>query len=252
MKKAADVLKHYTTGPFERDTNIRRDPEAGRLYRPNPECPQCKGAGFVHPVTPLGQVLYDKAVPCQCYLDSASAYQRGEAQSRPAPQGKTFDNFYMLPGSRDAYKTTKEWVEAKDFIWLLVYGGVGNGKSHLCEAASRALHDRKEQCRMITTSEMHAQIRRSVNDDTGKDMVLDSYKRTQWLIMDEWRLDRENEAQTSNIEDILLARYENVLPTMVVTNVDITQLPPRIASRFQDVQMSRCIANTAPDYRVQK
>ena len=248
MKKAADVLQHYTTGPFERDTDIRHDPDAGRAYRPNPICPQCKGAGFVHPVTPFGQVLYDKAVPCQCYLDSASAFQRGEGQAQGVHLGKTFENFYMQAGSRDAYFAAKEWTEAKAFIWLMVYGGVGNGKSHLCEAALKVLHDKKQQCRLITASEIHAQVRRSVNEDTGKDMVLDTYKRVQWLIIDEWRLDKESEAQTSNIEDILLERCES-LPTMVVTNVDIAEVPPRIASRFQDASFSRCIANTAPDYR---
>ena len=251
MKKAAEVLKPYIAGPFERDTDARFDPNAGRLYRPNPDCPQCHGAGFVHPVTPFGQ--YDKANPCQCYLDSIAASQRGETQQHGSkPGGRTFKSFYMQRGAKEAYHATKKWVEAEDFVWLLVYGGVGNGKSHLCEAASRELHDRKQSCRLITTSEIHAQIRKSVNEDTGKDMVLDTYKRAPWLILDEWRLDRETEAQTGNIEDILLARYESLIPTMVTTNVDIAQVPGRIASRFQDARNSRCIANTAQDYRRQK
>ena len=249
MKKAADVLQHYVTGPFERDTDARHDPDAGRPYKPNAECPQCKGAGFVHPVTAIGQVLYDKCVPCQCYLDSIAAYQRGENQSTPRQQGRTFENFYMQRGAKQAYQSAKAWVEAKDFTWLLIYGGVGNGKSHLCEAAARALHEKRLQCRMTTTSEVHAQVRKAVSDDVGKDMVLDAYKRVQWLILDESLLDKETEAQSYNVEDILLARYESVLPTMVVTNVDISQVPPRIASRFQDIHMSRCVANTAVDYR---
>jgi len=70
--------------------------------------------------------------------------------------------------------------------------------------------------------------------------------------INDYGVESGTDAQAANMEDILVTRYENLLPTMMTTNMDWSQLPERIASRFDDRQLSRRVHNEAPDYRGQK
>jgi DNA replication protein DnaC len=189
------------------------------------------------------------------------AYLNGQqyhAEQGARPAHQTFENFLLMPGSRDAFNAAKVWVDPKAaFIWLLIYGGVGNGKSHLCNAALGTLLSGGVKAKLVTASQLLAQLRIAMADHTT-DAVMAGYQSVPTLIIDDLGAGMKHpgepasEWEWARIEELLVARYERLLPTMVVTNLDWASLPERIASRFDDRAIARRVENTAPDYRREK
>ncbi len=141
-----------------------------------------------------------------------------------------------------------------NYWMLMVYGGVGNGKSHLCEATVIEMFDRGLRVKrdrwsdvvrtmkshfnsrdreMIPYGEYFANLRsraRLIFDDVGSGSTLGSW---------EW----------GELEDIIDYRYERRLFTIVTTNMDIKSFPERILSRFRDRTKARLILNESVDHR---
>ena len=70
---------------------------------------------------------------------------------------------------------------------LLCYGGVGNGKSHLCEATAIELYKRGLFVRVMTMSNMMITLKSHMNKKTppGYDWLLSSYCLAERLILDD-------------------------------------------------------------------
>lgn len=175
-------------------------------------------------------------------------------------QEQTFDNFRvpLNGGNREARDAARAWTDPRaTFIWLLIYGGTGNGKSHLCNAALLALLNRGVQARLTTASTILQSLRAGIQDHTADDRM-QSYQQAPVLIIDDLGAgmkhpeEKGSEWEWSRIEEIIVWRYENVLPTMATTNLQPSELPERIASRFNDTAMSRIVHNAGGDYRGQK
>lgn len=186
----------------------------------------------------------------------APEYQRQQG-ARPLEQ--TFDNFRVPPsgGCRDARDMARDWTDPRAaFIWLLIYGGTGNGKSHLCNAALSALLSRGVQARLTTAATILQTLRTGIQDHTADDRM-QSYQMAPVLIIDDLGAgmkhpeEKGSEWEWGRLEEILVWRYENVQPTMCTTNLQPSQLPERIASRFGDTAMSRMVLNGGRDYRGQ-
>jgi len=202
--------------------------------------------------------MYHLVVPCDCYVKSAKAYLDGKpyAASRGAgPKTQTFDNFLLSASTRPVFNAVKKWTDpSADFIWLLIYGGTGNGKSHLCNAALGALLHKGQQARFVTASAFVASLRRAMADHTTDD-VMASYQNVADLIIDDLGAgmkhpcERGSEWEWARIEELLVSRYDALLPTMATTNLDLADLPERISSRFGDMACSRMVQNKASDYR---
>ena len=227
------------------------------ITRELPACSNCRDQGWLHPTGVDGEPVYSQAVPCDCLLEKQRRHiQSTDYQRAHGVKGKqAFDNFVVsVRGARDAYDFTKQWTERKEFIWLLIYGGTGNGKTHLCNAALVELLNRGVQARLITASTFLSVLRKSMSDHTT-DNVMTEYQQVGTLIIDDLGAgmkhpsEKGSEWEWGRIEELLVYRYENALPTMCATNLDCPQLPERIASRFGDTLMSRMVQNAAPDYR---
>ena len=54
------------------------------------------------------------------------------------------------------------------------------------------------------------------------------------------------------LEELILARHRDRLFTVLSTNADISELPERVISRFQDPEKARMIQNQGEDYRPRK
>lgn len=173
---------------------------------------------------------------------------------------QTFDNYRvdLRGGNREAYTAAKAWTDPRaTFIWLLIYGGVGNGKSHLCNAALVALLKRGAKARLVTAAKFLQQLRMGMNDHTS-DAIMREHQEIPSLIIDDLGAgmkhpeEKGSEWEWSRIEELLVSRYENFMQTMCCTNLDIPELPERIRSRFGDASASLTVENAAPDYRGQK
>jgi DNA replication protein DnaC len=224
-------------------------------YRPLFNCPQCKGYGFLYPRKPDGSADYRKVVPCThpgCYADGAKAYKRGEIVRQSGVIGlrQTFDTFNKdVPGVKKAYSAAWKIAEGgADFIWLIIYGGVGNGKTHLLKAITNRVAERGIEVRLIMMADLLSELRMAINTNQT-DCRMKQLKETPYLLIDELGLEYGTDWEKEKIEELLASRWANGRFTVVATNRDIEELPGRIKSRFKDRYLSRWVKNEASDYR---
>lgn len=225
---------------------------------PTSECPVCKGAGFVHPVQ-NGKVDYSRILPCRgpgCLRDIVATDLHNQVTTHFTEErdittnaAMTFSSFLSIPGTEKAYRYTKEIAEGiSSFVWLLLYGGNGNGKTHLCHAIARTLLENHREVKLVAMADMLSDLKAAMNTNTTETLIRE-LKEVFFLIIDEWGLEYGSEWEQAKFDEIMTARFGNARPTVVATNLDISQLSPRLRSRFQDRILSRCVKNTAPDFR---
>lgn len=224
-------------------------------YRPLFNCPQCKGAGYIHPCKPDKSVDYRSGIACNyhgCYADAFNAYQRGETikQSGVIGLGQTFINFNAdIPGVKKAYKAAWNIAEGiGDVKWFIVYGGTGNGKSHLLNAIANRVMERGIPTRLVMIAELLAELRMLIESHEAT-ARLREYKEIPYLLIDEYGLELGTPWEKEQIEELFAARWNHARYTVVATNRDIEELPPRLKSRFKDTILSRWVKNEALDYR---
>ena len=217
----------------------------GIPYKPNPDCSVCKGEGFVHP-RDGDRIIYSQIIPCiapGCLQDSV----RGKQPSEVIRQ--TFETFLPIPGTEKALKAAKAlaYGEAK-FIWLLIYGPTGNGKTHLCNAIIREVRDRGLDVRMIMAADLFSLLREAIKNNRT-DELLRKFKDIFFLAIDDYGVEYGSDWEMAKFDELMTSRYATGKPTVLITNKELTELPERIQSRFKDKVMARAIHNSAADYR---
>ena len=162
----------------------------------------------------------------------------------------TFENFRLMLGTEQALAAFKAVLDGPEFM-LLCYGGVGNGKTHLCEAAAIELYKRGRFCRVMRMPEMLSTLRQAINDpDMDYDMVLGNYCYAERLIVDDIGAGgSDSDFGKRVLESIAVARYGRQLLTIMTTNKEIEERPERVLSRFKDTITGYLVVNEGVDYR---
>ena len=170
----------------------------------------------------------------------------------------TFENFKPVPGTEKALAAFKTLAYGKtDKPMLLCCGGVGNGKTHLCEATAIALYKRGIFCRVMTMARIMRALKECMRPDplTSYDELLDRYCRCGYLIVDDVGMGGSgSDWEYGQLEEIVVARYRECLAgtnrfTIMTSNRDLTELPERIVSRFRDPDVGMVVLNEGADYR---
>jgi DNA replication protein DnaC len=168
----------------------------------------------------------------------------------------TLENYKKLPGTENSFKVVRNLAEGKaHYFMVLIYGGVGNGKTYLCEATSLCLFSRGIICRVLSWPQTIRALKRAMEPDSGTspEKLIEKYCTTKHLIVDDVGAGMSgSDYGMKEIEEIVSARYHDHLFTLMTTNKDISQLPDRVVSRFRDTQYSRLVLNKGEDYRLRK
>lgn len=166
----------------------------------------------------------------------------------------TFENFKRVPGTEKAKAAFKALALGKtDKPLLICYGGVGNGKTHLCEATTIALYKRGIFCRVLTMARIMRALKECMRPEPPiwLDELLDRYCSCLYLIVDDVGMGGSgSEWEFGHLEEIVVARYRERLFTIMATNLDLKDLPERIVSRFQDPLIGTVVLNEGDDYRL--
>lgn len=215
-------------------------------YRPNSDCPVCKGSGYVHP-RDGDRIIYSKIIPCSapgCLKDSIRGNQPTEVQRQ------TFETFQPIPGTEKALKAAQSLASGEaNFIWLLLYGQTGNGKTHLCNAIVREVRNRGLDVRMILAADFFSMLKENI-EGNKVDGLLRRFKDILFLAIDDYGVEYGSDWESAKFDELMTSRYATGKPTVLITNKDLTDLPERIQSRFKDSMMSKAIHNSAGDYRL--
>lgn len=168
----------------------------------------------------------------------------------------TLDNFHPEKGAVKAIKAFRALASGRtDWKMLMVYGGVGNGKTHLLEGLVIELYKAGAFCRLITYDRMMSYLRSCMDKDSNRsvDEVMLRWCREERLVIDDVGTGgSDSKWSMKMLEEIIMARYRGNLFTVLSTNVDLVELPERVVSRFNDPEKARLVQNEAPDYRPKK
>jgi DNA replication protein DnaC len=202
---------------------------------------------------PSRKVDYSRIIPCKCTLEGMQRRQTPHpALGTITLTPQTFDTFKVTKANSEAFVAAKSFAEGdSNFIWLLLYGGTGCGKTHLCNAVRSTTSARGIATRLLSAPELFTSMRFAIKDDSA-DNVLQTLKEVTLLILDDFGMNYGTGWELPRLEELLDYRYVAYLPTMMTTNLTLSDLPQRISSRFSDTERSCCVYNAAPDYRKRK
>lgn len=220
-------------------------------------CLQCRDQGWLlhYRTLPNGESEYLGVIPCPGCAHWQEEKVQYALKCSGIPEAKKICNFvsfnWEVPGVGEsanlAYELSKGTAK---FKLLLLYGGTGNGKTHLAyaavlEAASRGLNGKFEY-----VPSMFSKIRQAM-DAKGQsaDDIINTIKQCDFLALDDIGVRKETEWQQATLEEIINYRYANELPLIATTNKDPKGLGEAILSRFKDTVLSRMVLNPARDYR---
>lgn len=242
----------------------RWEPHSGRDAMPRQEprdekapCNVCNSMRFV--IDPQGNL---KPCPaCRVAIDwraqKTAAYSSNAGKART----QTFTNFRTFaPALKTLRDIVRAWAESPRG-WLFVYGGVGNGKSHLCAAAYNEAAARGHEAIFISMPDFLASLKALFDEANRREerdtyqARLRTYQKTQALILDDLGSERQTEWSDGVLFELLDYRYRNQLATLLSSNLDPRDdkaFDARLISRWHDSSFSTVIKNTAPDFRQRK
>jgi len=161
----------------------------------------------------------------------------------------TFNNFKQVPGTARALQAFKLMPDGNKPL-LLCYGGVGNGKTHLCEALAIELYRRGSFVRVLPMGRVMQALKSAIGKDLAFQELLNNYCYAERLILDDVGMGGSgSEWEWRQLEEIVVTRYRERLFTVMTTNLDLKEIPERIASRFFDPDVGIVVLNEGGDYR---
>lgn len=266
MEKLEATLKrtvgNTSTGSNRRGDDGGADPPRHPGGPGDPDCPHCRGVGYIREEVPVGHPNFGRLFPCVCRLPEIQAAQK-ERQREISSLGplvsKTFENFQpeghapqpgRFPSLRLALHEARKYADGPHG-WLLLQGGYGCGKTHLAAAIANACLAAGQPVIFVNAPDMldHLRVTFAPGSEVSFDEQFEHVRNIPLLVVDDLGSESPTQWAQEKLYQIFNHRYNTGLPTVITTNVELERLDPRIRSRLVDMDLVRRIAIDAPDYR---
>ena len=153
-----------------------------------------------------------------------------------------FDNFYSNnDGQEKALNVAKTYAEAWEEMYrrgagLIFSGKAGTGKTHLACAIANTVIDRGVAAKFTTVTGMMRAIKSTYDKDSedSETEVLQRISDVPLLVLDEAGMDYGTDFNKTLLFEVLNSRYENVNPTIILTNLDAAALKDYLGERVID------------------
>ncbi|MFC1988514.1 ATP-binding protein [Chloroflexota bacterium] len=212
---------------------------------PGSDCPVCKGARFVHPLSPTGKPDYGRVVPCRCSKEESDSDRKSHLRRYSNLGSLTRFNFNNLQsqGKSDnptnqeqfsrAYQAAKAFAE-KPEGWLVLDGASGCGKTHLAAAIANHCIENNRPVFYISTPDLldHLRSTFSPNSEMPYDEFFEQVRNTPLLILDDLGAQSSTPWAKEKLEQLLNHRFSNQLPTVIISILPIDELEERIHTRL--------------------
>ena len=210
-----------------------------------PACPICKGAGFVHPLLPSGKPDFSQVVPCCCTQQELDEEHQAHLQ-RYSNLGSlthlTFDSLLSQGKSENPIsqeRFSRAYEAAKAFAtepkgWLVLTGPSGCGKTHLAAAIANHCIANNYPVFYITTPDLldHLRSTFSPSSEMPYDKFFEQVRSAPLLILDDLGAQSGTPWAKEKLDQLLNHRFNNQLPTVIVSIVSVEELEDRIRTRL--------------------
>lgn len=133
---------------------------------------------------------------------------------------------------------------------LILFGGVGSGKTHLAAAIANTMIDRGIPVLFGTFSE-HLEHIKDEYDHTGQKKYLSMMKNTPMLVIDDLGMERKTDWTQQILFDVVNYRYEHLLPIVITSNLDFDGIGNHVGGAIFSrlYEMSGGVQTIGKDYR---
>jgi DNA replication protein DnaC len=268
MQAIGEIVVHVA-----QETGVPEDvpqEEPGDLWAPEnladdrlPHCPACRDHRWVMCDVPEGHENYGRytqCLACKPYFSRRQRMDRFAKMSKRIDQygirvrpDSTFDSLALV-GRPAVLRTARD--AARSFAnsahdWLVLWGPVGTGKTHLAMAVANDCRARYETTLLADLPGLLDLLRSGYEKDDYNE-IMDLVQTVDYLLLDDVGTERTTDWGAEKLFQIINNRYNAQLPMMLTMNErPDAALSPRLASRVMDVQ-STIINLVGSDYRMER
>ena len=177
---------------------------------------------------------------CRCMVERAEKEEKEAAEQQKKLQIDNlrafglYDPLYELSRfDKDDGRQARAMVAAKNYvenfsefyeedIGLMLWGGVGTGKSFIAACIANALIDKFTSVIMSSVQDLVAEITAEFGEK--REYVLGHIKNVDLLILDDLGVERDTAYMLEHVYDIVNARYKAKKPMLVTTNLSPAQM----------------------------
>ncbi len=128
-----------------------------------------------------------------------------------------FKNFDLTPEKQKAFNTALAFSKNPQNKWLIMLGKNGTGKTHLAHAILKVTGGIFRDFGDITDELLDAQAGFGI----GRCELIKKYSQTPMLVIDEVDKVKKTDGRLSWLNKILNNRYNEMLPTIIIGNIDV-------------------------------
>jgi len=225
-------------------------------------CPICGDQGFVVLDLPVGHPDFGRAQPCRCRQADIALRRQVEltkVSNLNQLRHMTFETFRpdgVGLNEEQRQNLRRAFDKARLFAahpegWLLFTGTYGCGKTHLAVAIAHEVLRRGQSALFVVTPDLLDHLRAAFgpSSETSFDERFETVRQTPLLIMDDFGSQSATPWAKEKLFQLLNHRYTAQLPTVITTNLRLSEIEPRLRSRLADPDLSSVVPMTAPDFR---
>lgn len=150
-----------------------------------------------------------------------------------------------------AFRLARGWAE-RPAGWLVLLGANGAGKTHLATAVAGYRLEQGDTVAFATVPDLLDELRATFDPGSGErfDELFGRLRDVDLLVLDDLGAHQSSAWAQEKLYQLLNYRHLGRRPTVVTSDLELSKLEPRIASRLADLQSSTVYELLAPDYRL--
>jgi DNA replication protein DnaC len=205
---------------------------------------------------PITDPNFGRLIACDCKIRAIQERNFAELERLSNLESfgsKTFETFdRRIPGAADAFDAALRYAR-NPAGWLVFMGNYGCGKTHLAAAiAIYATRHLALKTLFTIVPDLLDHLRATYHPTSAVtyDERFEAVRTVPLLVLDDLGAESQTQWAQEKLFQIINHRYNEELPTVITSNVDLDRMDGRIRSRLLHTPLSRHVYVEAADYRL--